>query len=175
MTGLGDANWKTRLAALDELTPWLEAEVESLDAEVVVRALAKKGWNEKNFQVYLPFLAGNFQFVVDHIFFKVSARIYGSLAFLAQQCPSFGRSCVALCVGHLTEKLGDMKLKKPAGDTLLSFAEKTSLQFVLGQGILQILTLSNLQLTCCWKRMTLCPNKKLQRLWLMRLPGSIPL
>lgn len=42
---------------------------------------------------------------------------------------------MALCVPHLTEKLGDMKLKKPAGDTLLSFAEKTSLQFVLGQGV----------------------------------------
>ncbi|KAF8959054.1 microtubule associated protein [Flammula alnicola] len=113
MTGLEDANWKTRLAALDELTAWLEKEVESLDAEVVVRALAKKGWGEKNFQV--------------------SAKIYASLTLLAQQCPSFGRSCVALCVAHLTEKLGDMKLKKPAGDTLLIFAEQTSLQFVLGQ------------------------------------------
>lgn len=41
---------------------------------------------------------------------------------------------MALCVGHLTEKLGDMKLKKPAGDTLTTFAEKTSLQFVLNQG-----------------------------------------
>ena len=27
-----------------------------------------------------------------------------------------------------------MKLKKPAGETLLLFAEKTSLQFVLGHG-----------------------------------------
>ena len=53
---------------------------------------------------------------------------------LARQCPSFGRSCVALCVPHLTEKLGDLKLKKPAGDTLLACSEKTSLQFVLGQG-----------------------------------------
>ena len=53
---------------------------------------------------------------------------------LAQQCPSFGRSCVALCVPHLTEKLGDLKLKKPAGEALLTCSEKTSLQFVLGQG-----------------------------------------
>lgn len=65
--------------------------------------------------------------------YKVSAKIYGCLTLLAQECPSFGRACVAICVGHLTEKLGDLKLKKPAGDTLLSFAEKTSLQFVLGQ------------------------------------------
>jgi hypothetical protein len=28
-----------------------------------------------------------------------------------------------------------MKLKKPAGDALLAFSEKTSLQFVLGQGM----------------------------------------
>ena len=65
---------------------------------------------------------------------QVSARLYGILGMLAQQCPSFGRSCVALCVPHLTEKLGDLKLKKPAGDVLLTCSEKTSLQFVLGQG-----------------------------------------
>jgi len=41
---------------------------------------------------------------------------------------------VAICVPHLTEKLGDLKLKKPAGDALVAFGEKTSLQFVLGQG-----------------------------------------
>lgn len=69
---------------------------------------------------------------------QVSAKIYANLAFLAQQCPSFGRSCVALSVAHLTEKLGDLKLKKPAGDTLLAFAETTSLQFVLGQGVLYV-------------------------------------
>lgn len=51
MTDLADANWKTRLAALDEMIPWVEGEVETLDAEVLVRALAKKGWGEKNFQV----------------------------------------------------------------------------------------------------------------------------
>ena len=53
---------------------------------------------------------------------------------LAERCPSFGRSCVALSAGHLSEKLGDAKLKKPAGDALTIFAEKTSLQFVLNQG-----------------------------------------
>ena len=57
------------------------------------------------------------------------------MSLLAEKCPSFGRSCVALCVTHLTEKLGDTKLKKPAGDALAVFAEKTSLQFVLNQGM----------------------------------------
>ncbi|KAJ6502581.1 microtubule associated protein [Mycena sanguinolenta] len=113
LNDLGDANWKTRLAALDEMTTWVGGVVNEVDAEVIVRALAKKGWAEKNFQV--------------------SAKIYAICSLLAEQCPSFGRSCPALCVAHLSEKLGDLKLKKPAGDTLLVFAEKTSLQFVLNQ------------------------------------------
>lgn len=49
-TDFGDANWKIRLAALEEMTSWVEREVETLDAEVVVRFIAKKGWAEKNFQ-----------------------------------------------------------------------------------------------------------------------------
>jgi cytoskeleton-associated protein 5 len=50
-TDLSDANWKTRLAALEEFAVWLEGCVESVDSEVVVRFLAKKGWSENNFQV----------------------------------------------------------------------------------------------------------------------------
>ena len=111
---LGDANWKTRLAALEEMTTWVEGIVEELDAEVVVRALGKKGWGEKNFQV--------------------SAKLYGILVILAERCPSFGRSCAALSIPHLSEKLGDAKLKKPASDALGMFAEKASLQFVLNIG-----------------------------------------
>ncbi|EIN07407.1 microtubule associated protein [Punctularia strigosozonata HHB-11173 SS5] len=111
-TDLGDSAWKVRLAALEEMTTWVEGAAADLDSEVVVRFLAKKGFNEKNFQV--------------------SAKLYGILQILATRCPSFGRSSAALCIPHLSEKLGDMKLKKPAGDTLLLLAEKTSLQFVLG-------------------------------------------
>ena len=115
ITDLGDANWKTRLAALEEMTTWVEGVVEELDAEVIVRALGKKGWGEKNFQV--------------------SAKLYGILIILAERCPSFGRSCAALSIPHLSEKLGDVKLKKPASDALGVFAEKTSLQFVLNIGM----------------------------------------
>ena len=51
-TDFGDANWKTRLAALDEMTAWLEeGVVDTVESELVVRFLAKKGWNDKNFQV----------------------------------------------------------------------------------------------------------------------------
>jgi len=52
LSDLGDANWKTRLAALDEMSAWLEGQLEVVDAEVLVRCLAKRGWSEKNFQVH---------------------------------------------------------------------------------------------------------------------------
>ena len=40
------------MATLDEeMIPWLESNIESVDSEVVVRFIAKKGWNDKNFQV----------------------------------------------------------------------------------------------------------------------------
>lgn len=52
LSDLGDANWKTRLAALDEMLAWLEGQLEAVDAEVLVRCLAKRGWSEKNFQVH---------------------------------------------------------------------------------------------------------------------------
>jgi len=127
-----DANWKTRLAALDEMNTWLEGVVSGVDSEVMVRFLAKKGWNEKNFQVYLQC----FEYPDDKLFalMQVSSKIYGILSMLAERCPSFSRSSAALSIPHLSEKLGDLKLRKPAGDTLLLFAEKTSLSFVLSQG-----------------------------------------
>lgn len=51
LADLGDSNWKTRLAALEEMTSWVEEQIQTADAEVIIRALAKKGWAEKNFQV----------------------------------------------------------------------------------------------------------------------------
>lgn len=54
------------------------------------------------------------------------------MATVAERSPSFSKACIALCASHLTDKLGDIKLKKPASDALLIFAEKTSLAFVLG-------------------------------------------
>ncbi|BEJ15612.1 hypothetical protein CspHIS471_0502170 [Cutaneotrichosporon sp. HIS471] len=50
-----------------------------------------------------------------------------------QKSPSFGKPASALVIPALTEKLGDLKLKKPAGDALGVIAEKTSLAFVLAQ------------------------------------------
>lgn len=56
------------------------------------------------------------------------------MIILAEQSTTFSKACIAIAIGHLTEKLGDIKLKKPAGDALTVFAEKTSLAFVLEQG-----------------------------------------
>lgn len=56
------------------------------------------------------------------------------MCLLAEKSPTFSKSCIAIAIGHLTEKLGDIKLKKPSGDALTVFAEKTSLAFVLEQG-----------------------------------------
>lgn len=53
---------------------------------------------------------------------------------MAERSPTFGKPSAALAIGPLSDKLGDMKLKKPAGDALSVFAEKTSLAFVLAQG-----------------------------------------
>lgn len=60
VTDLVDANWKVRLAALDEMTAWTDTNADVLDAEVIVRALAKKGWNEKNFQVLCKKFSANY-------------------------------------------------------------------------------------------------------------------
>ncbi|KAH8117420.1 microtubule associated protein [Phellopilus nigrolimitatus] len=112
-TDFADTNWKVRLAALEEMTTWVEGSAEEVDSEVITRFLIKRGSSEKNFQV--------------------SSKLYGILSILAERSPSFGRSSVAIATPHLSEKLGDMKLKKPAGEALVLFAEKTSLQFVLNQ------------------------------------------
>ncbi|KZT54281.1 ARM repeat-containing protein [Calocera cornea HHB12733] len=115
LEGYVDANWKTRLAAVEEMEGWVNEQVGSLDSELVVRFLGgkKRDWNEKNFQV--------------------SAKVYGILSILADKCPSFGKASAALAIPHLTDKLGDVKLKKPAAEALNLFAEKSSLSFVFGQ------------------------------------------
>jgi cytoskeleton-associated protein 5 len=59
--GYGDANWKLRLAAAEELEGWVNEQTETADSELVVRFLGgkKRDWNEKNFQVRVSrFIAG---------------------------------------------------------------------------------------------------------------------
>lgn len=115
-TNLADGAWKVRLEAAEEMIKWVEEEgADKVDSEIMTRFLAKTpGWGEKNFQV--------------------SAKIYQIIQIMAEKSPTFGKPAASLCIGHLTDKLGDMKLKKPSGDALSVIAEKTSLAFVLAQG-----------------------------------------
>ena len=114
-TKLADPAWKVRLEAAEEMITWVsEGGAQSVDSEVMLRFLGKTpGWGEKNFQV--------------------SAKVYEVMRLMAEKSPTFGRPAAALAIGSLTDKLGDMKLKKPSGDALTAFAEKTSLAFVLSQ------------------------------------------
>ncbi|CAG8731036.1 7467_t:CDS:2, partial [Cetraspora pellucida] len=113
--GLGDKNWKNRLAAIETLYDTLnEMDPSAVEAELVVRFLAKKpGWKESNFQVL--------------------TKAFNILELLSSKTPSFGKPTAALAIPVLLEKLGDIKLKKCAGETLTAFTEKISLQFVIGQ------------------------------------------
>nr|XP_019011711.1 microtubule Associated protein [Kwoniella pini CBS 10737]OCF50492.1 microtubule Associated protein [Kwoniella pini CBS 10737] len=116
-TKLADGAWKIRLEAAEEMVKWIGEEdgAEKVNSEVMMRFLGKTpGWGEKNFQV--------------------SAKLYQVMGLMAEKSPTFGKPSAAFVIGHLTDKLGDMKLKKPAGDALTIFAEKTSLAFVLAQG-----------------------------------------
>lgn len=112
---LRDPGWKIRLAALENLQTWVEGEGQAVDAELLVRIMSKTpGWKESNFQVY-----------------GKMANVFNTMA---QTSATWSRACCALTVGPLSDKLGDIKLKKPVGETLVVYSEKFSLQFTLSQG-----------------------------------------
>ncbi|KAI7849124.1 armadillo-type protein [Circinella umbellata] len=113
---LQQSQWKLRLAAMESLYSHFNQMEESIDTEpeIVFRVFSKKpGWKEMNFQVM--------------------GKLFATMQLLAEKCPNFSKACVAIAVQVLVEKLGDIKLKKPAGECLVVFAEKTSLQFVFSQ------------------------------------------
>ncbi|RIA95528.1 armadillo-type protein [Glomus cerebriforme] len=112
---LSEKNWKLRLAAIENLQNALEGmDPSEVEAELVVRFLSKKpGWKENNFQVL--------------------SKVFNIIEMLGQKIPSFGKPTAALAIPILVEKLGDIKLKKSAGDALMTFSEKISLQFILSQ------------------------------------------
>ena len=112
---LSNSNWKARLASIEALQTWLESDGSGTEAELIVRVLSKKpGWKESNFQVY--------------------GKIAGVCQYLADKSQSWTRACSALTIGPLSDKLGDIKIKKSAGDAMTAYAEKFSLQFVLSHG-----------------------------------------
>ncbi|ORY05948.1 ARM repeat-containing protein [Basidiobolus meristosporus CBS 931.73] len=106
------SNWKSRLAAMESLHAHLEENLESTEPELIVRQLVKKpGFKEVNFQV--------------------STKMYGIFQLLCEKALSFTKGCAVLTVAGMAEKLGDIKLKKPAGECFCAYGEKYSLQFVL--------------------------------------------
>jgi cytoskeleton-associated protein 5 len=110
---IADGNWKIRLAAVEAFYTHVEQEMDEVEPELVVRQLAKKpGWKESNFQV--------------------TAKSFSIMELMARNSSKFTKAPCALTIPALADKLGDMKLKKAAGDTLIAYAEKFSLQFVLG-------------------------------------------
>ncbi|KAJ1672985.1 hypothetical protein EV182_006109, partial [Spiromyces aspiralis] len=115
---LKSVKWKERVEALDSLQSHLEAvDINDIEPELIVRQFAKKpGWKENNFQV--------------------NGRMYSILKWLSENClAKFSPGCAALCIPALVDKLGDIKLKQPAADALVAFAERLSLKMVLGQAL----------------------------------------
>ncbi|GAA5800421.1 hypothetical protein HPULCUR_005851 [Helicostylum pulchrum] len=114
-TDLQQAQWKLRLAAMESLVAHLESEDgNDLEPEIIIRCFSKKpGWKEMNFQVM--------------------GKMFYAIQVLSEQCPKFNKACAALCIPVMVEKLGDIKLKKPASECLVAIAEKISLQFVFAQ------------------------------------------
>ncbi|KAI8994916.1 armadillo-type protein [Pilobolus umbonatus] len=115
LTELQQSQWKARLGAMESLCTHFESEdPASIEPEIVIRSFSKKpGWKEMNFQVM--------------------SKMFYVIQILATQCPKFTKACGALCIPAMVEKLGDIKLKKPANECLVAISEKISLQFVLSQ------------------------------------------
>ncbi|KAG0237016.1 Microtubule-associated protein, microtubule dynamics during spindle orientation [Actinomortierella wolfii] len=108
-----DSAWKVRLAAVERLYEMVEGNPD-YEAELIIRVLANKpGWKESNFQV--------------------SAKMYGIFQLLAEKSSTFSKGCAALTVPAMIDKMGDIKLKKPAAECLTAYAEALSLSFVLSQ------------------------------------------
>ncbi|GAA5933192.1 hypothetical protein JCM3775_002563 [Rhodotorula graminis] len=112
---LADPNWKQRLEGMDKLVDWFKLDGRDADAEVIVRYLVgkKPGPKESNFQV--------------------AGKVFALLQQLATDSPGWTKACAAVATPVLCDKLGDIKLKKPASEALVAFAEKSSLGFVLSQ------------------------------------------
>lgn len=63
----------------------------------------------------------------------MAGKVFALLSQLAAESPTWSKAPMAVSIPVLCDKLGDIKLKKPATDALIAFAEKSSLGFVLGQ------------------------------------------
>ncbi|KAJ2641354.1 hypothetical protein GGH99_008934, partial [Coemansia sp. RSA 1285] len=117
LAGFESAKWKDRMEAMDQLKEYLGDQLASgspVQPELVIRQLARKpGWKESNFQV--------------------NARAFQIIEWMAGEGSlDFNTGAAALCAPALVDKLGDIKLKGPASNALVSIAQRYTLKFVIG-------------------------------------------
>ncbi|XP_071643759.1 protein mini spindles-like isoform X2 [Temnothorax longispinosus] len=114
ITGLVDGNWKTRLAAVTQLSDTVKTmDSAEVSAQVIVRTLAKKpGFKDTNFQVL-----------------KLRVEI---VKYLAENHP-FTATVAEHCLQDIAEKLADAKNSSIAADTLLAIAEAMSFEYVANE------------------------------------------
>lgn len=107
-----DTNWKTRLAAVEQLYGWLQHQqgADSVPTQACVRLVCKKpGLKDTNFQV-------------------LKCRL-DIIKYLAVNC-SFSSTAAECCVNDVVDKLSDCKNGVVASDTLTAMAEATHLSEV---------------------------------------------
>ncbi|XP_015596923.1 protein mini spindles isoform X2 [Cephus cinctus] len=114
ISGLVDSNWKTRLAAVEQLLETIkDMKPADVSSQVIVRTLAKKpGFKDTNFQVL-----------------KLRLEIVKMLA----ENYTFTSTVSEYCIMDVTEKLGDAKNSSVAADTLTAIAEATSFEAVANE------------------------------------------
>ncbi|KAK0183474.1 hypothetical protein PV327_001512 [Microctonus hyperodae] len=116
LTGLIDTNWKTRLAAVEQLCDVIkQMDTADVSTQVIVRVLGKKpGFKDTNFQV-------------------LKLRLE-AVKMLAENYP-FSITTSNYCIIDITEKLSDVKNSAIASDTLIAIAEATNIEHVANEVI----------------------------------------
>ncbi|RUO96555.1 hypothetical protein BC936DRAFT_141846 [Jimgerdemannia flammicorona] len=145
----------TALVCIEALySDYGDLDIDEIEAEIVIRTLGKKpGFVGYYIRIQFSFMTSKLTSYQK----QVLTKVFEVCQLLASKCPTFSKSSAALAIpGNLShisrnckavqhmlvsercvEKLGDIKLKKAAGDCLTTFVEKTSLQFVFTQYQLQ--------------------------------------
>ncbi|KAM7363198.1 msps cytoskeleton-associated protein 5 isoform 2-T4 [Cochliomyia hominivorax] len=116
LSGLGDSNWKNRLAAVDSF----QQQISDFDikmpgiSQVLIKTISgrKPGLKEMNFQVL-----------------KIKLDI---IRIIAETYP-LSTTTIDVVIHEITEKLADVKNGNTAGDVLTAFAEATKLEFIVGK------------------------------------------
>ncbi|XP_022781710.1 cytoskeleton-associated protein 5-like [Stylophora pistillata] len=106
------ANWKERLAGIEALTELIKGmDPNTTSSQVLIRVLAKKpGWKDTNFQV-------------------LKAK-FALCQYIARNIKSFSKRSAFYALDGLVDKIGDIKLKEASKETLTTFSEVISLNYI---------------------------------------------